>query len=30
VVEGRGDDLLLRVYMAGLYHGQSLALEDRE
>jgi len=25
VVEGRGHDLLLRIYMAGLYHGAELA-----
>jgi hypothetical protein len=27
VIEGRGQDLLLRVYMAGLYHGMELQKE---
>lgn len=32
VVEGRGQDLLLRVYMAGMYHGVELseAQQDRK
>jgi hypothetical protein len=27
--EGRGNDLLLRVYLAGLYHGATLGAEGK-
>lgn len=29
-VDGRGADLLIRVYMAGLYHGSEIYAETKE
>jgi len=30
VIQGRGEDLLMRVYLSGLYHGMMMSDETEE